>query len=150
MHDKHHGRIEAARRAVSKANFETDKAMMYAAAYFAVKDEVPITALTQPLNNPNFPYWIAFDKHTDIGKEVFIEAYSKINILPYNGMHLAFFLEGAICNDITTSPYWQLAKDWQMQKMGYTYSQANIIWDQLKPVIIELTNNKAEELKKQN
>ena len=31
--------------------------------------------------------------------------------------------------------------------MGYTYSQANIIWDQLKPVIIELTKKKAEELK---
>jgi len=41
----------------------------------------------------------------------------------------------------------QLAKDWQMEKMGYTYSQANIIWDQLKPVIIELTKKKAVELK---
>jgi hypothetical protein len=60
---------------------------------------------------------------------------------------LAFYLEGAICNDITTSSYWQLAKDWQMEKMGYTYSQANIIWDQLKPVIIELTKKQAEELK---
>ncbi|MCB9247736.1 MAG: hypothetical protein H6613_03960 [Ignavibacteriales bacterium] len=62
-------------------------------------------------------------------------------------MQLAFYLEGAICNDMTTSPYWQLAKDWQMQKMGYTYSQAHIIWEQLKPIIIELTKDKAIELK---
>ena len=34
-----------------------------------------------------------------------------------------------------------------MEKMGYAYSQANIIWDQLKPVIIELTKKKADELK---
>ncbi len=40
-----------------------------------------------------------------------------------------------------------LAKDWQMEKMGYTYSEAHVIWDQLKPVIIELTKKKAEELK---
>ena len=105
------------------------------------------TALAQHLNSPNFPYWVAFDKHTDAGKEIIIEACRRTNVLAYRGMQLAFYLEGAICNDITTSPYWQLAKDWQMERMGYTYSQANIIWDQLKPVIIELTKKKADELK---
>jgi hypothetical protein len=121
--------------------------MMYAAAYFAAKDEVPLTANAQPLNSPNFPYWVAFDKHTDYGREVISEAAQEIDIYPSRARQLAFYLEGAVCNAITNSPYWQLAKDWQMEKMGYTYSQANIIWDQLKPVMIELTKKKAEELK---
>jgi len=143
----HIGRINAAKATVTKANFETDKAMMYAAAYFAAKDEVPLTTNAQPLNSPNFPYWIAFDKHTDYGREVISEAAQKIDIYPSRARQLAFYLEGAVCNEITNSPYWQLAKDWQMEKMGYTYSQANIIWEQLKPVIIELTKKKVEELK---
>jgi len=143
----HVSRIEAARVLAPKVNFEADQAMFYAAAYFAAKDEVPLTANAQPLNNPNFPYWVAFDKHTDYGREVISEAAQKIDIYPSRARQLAFYFEGAICNDITTSPYWQLAKDWQMEKMGYTYSQANFIWDQLKPVIIELTKKKADELK---
>jgi hypothetical protein len=143
----HVSKIEAAKVLVPKASFDTDKAMMFAAAYFAAKDEVPLTANAKPQQSPDFPYWVAFDKHTDAGKEIIIEACRRTNVLAYRGMQLAFYLEGAICNDITTSPYWQLAKDWQMEKMGYTYSQAKIIWDQLKPVIIELTKKKAGELK---
>jgi hypothetical protein len=143
----HIGRINAAKAAVTKANFEADRAMMFAAAYFAAKDEVPLTANAKPQQSPEFPYWVAFDKHTDYGREVISEAAQKIDIYPSRARQLAFYLEGAICNDITISPYWQLAKDWRMEKMGYTYSQANIIWEQLKPVIIELTKKKAGELK---
>lgn len=143
----HISRIEAAKAAVIKANFETDKIMMIAAAYFSVKDLVPLTVQAQPQNNPDFPYWIAFDKHTDIGREMIIEAALQIDVLPHHAMQLAFYLEGAVCNDIATSPFWQLAKDWQMQKMGYTYSEANIIWERLKPIIIELTKDKVKELK---
>jgi hypothetical protein len=74
---RHVGRINAAKAAVTKANFEADKAMFYAAAYFAAKDEVPLVADAQPLNSPNFPYWVAFDKHTDYGREVISEAAQK-------------------------------------------------------------------------
>jgi len=143
----HIGRINAAKAAVTKANFDTDKLMMVAAAYFSAKDLLPLTAQAQPLNSPHFPYWIAFDKHTDYGREVISEAAQKIDIYPSRARQLAFYLEGAVCNEITNSPYWQLAKDWQMEKMGYTYSQAKIIWEQLKPVIIELTKKQADELK---
>jgi hypothetical protein len=120
---------------------------MIATAYFAAKDEVPLVADAQPQQSPDFPYWVAFDKHTDYGREVISEAAQKIDIYPSRAKQLAFYLEGAICNDITTSPYWQLAKDWQMEKMGYTYSEAHVIWNELRPVIIELTKMKADELK---
>lgn len=143
----HIGRIGAAQSAITKANFETDKVMMIAAAYFSAKDLVPLVTDAQPQNSPKSPYWIAFDKHTDIGRETIMEAAQQIDVLPHHAMQLSFYLEGSVCNDIATSPYWQLAKDWQMERMGYTYSQANIIWDQLKPLIIELTKKKAEELK---
>ena len=104
-------------------------------------------ASIQPQNNPDFPYWIAFDKHTDAGREIIIEAAQQINISPHHAMQLSFYLEGAVCNAITNSPFWQLAKDWQMERIGVTYSQANIMWERLKPIIIELTKDKAIELK---
>ena len=145
--NKHHGRIKAAKVAVSKANFETDKAMMFAAAYFAVKDEIPITTHVQPQQSKDFPYWIAYDKHTSEGKEIIIEACQKINIYASRGMQLAFYFEGALCNQLTASPYWHLSKDWQIENMGYTDTQADIIWNKLKPEIIELTKKRVEELR---
>jgi len=143
----HIGRIEAVKTAISKANFDTDKAMMCAAAYFAAKDTVPLTTQAQPLNSPDFPYWIAFDKHTDYGREVITEAAQEIDIYPSRARQLAFYLEGAKCNQMTASLYWYLAKGWQLHHMNYTPTQAEIAWSQLKPVIMELSKKKAGELK---
>ncbi|MBL1215791.1 MAG: hypothetical protein HND52_20655 [Ignavibacteriae bacterium] len=141
-------RIDAARAALPKANFETDKMMMFAAAYFAAKDLVPLTSLTTQQQNPgDFPYWIAFDKHTEIGREIIEAAAKEIDIYLSRAMRIAFYFEGTVCNEMTISPYWQLAKDWQIERMNYTYSKANMIWDQLKPIIIKKAQTEADELK---
>ncbi len=146
-YNKHHGRIESAKRAVTKCKFETDKAMIYAVAYFAIKDEVPKTVPAQPQHDPNFPYWVAIDKHTTIGKEAFIDAYKKIDLLAVRGQRIAFYLEGSKCNQIMNSPYWDLSKDWQLNRMGYTITQIHAKWNELKPILIELTKRRADEVK---
>ncbi|MFZ1290063.1 MAG: hypothetical protein WAR79_08230 [Melioribacteraceae bacterium] len=141
------GNIEQRNAIISVKNaIDNDKPMMFAAAYLRAKKIVPRTTQTQPQNNPNFPYWIAFDKHTEMGKFVISEACKKININPYVGMSLSFYLEGSLCNQMTISPYWQLAREWKMNQLKMTFTEANIIWNQLKPIIIELTKDKAKDL----
>ena len=130
-----------------KKTSTVDKAMIYAAEYFIEQKIVPRTAQTQPQNNPNFPYWIAFDKHTEIGRIIISDACNRINIDTYLGLILAFYLEGSLCNQMTISPYWQLAREYQINKLKITFTQAQIIWEKLKAIIIELTKEKADELK---
>lgn len=147
-YDKYHGRIESAKRAVTKAKFETDKAMMYAAAYFSVKDEVPSTTQAQPQNSPDFPYWIAIDKHTTYGREYIEEASMKIGILPRRGMRVAFYLGGSECNAVGNSPYWGLAKNWELGRMKeYTLPEIYAKWDELKPELIKISERKVDEIK---
>jgi hypothetical protein len=140
-------RVEAARKAVGKAGFDFDKAMMYAAAYLTLTEPVPVVQNTQPINDPDFPYWVAIDKHTDRGKEVYMEASKKIGIDYYDAMRIGFYLEGSVCNGIVDSPYWNVLAKWQIEKMGMTYSQAMDYWEKLKPIIIDLTKIDVEKLK---
>ncbi len=72
--------IETAFSASRKSVFPDDKAMMFAAAYLAVKYPVPETQVIEPNNDPNFPYWIAIDKHTGRGREIYIEACKEIEL----------------------------------------------------------------------
>jgi len=85
---------------------------MYVAAYFAAKDTVLLTVLAQAQKDPDFPYWIALDKHTFTGKDIIIYAGNEIDFSAHRGMLFAFYLEGETCSDMTESPYWQLPKDW--------------------------------------
>ena len=118
--------------------------MMFAAAYFSIKDEVPQLLTAEANRDKDFPYWIAIDKHTSVGKEVFIKADDKYST---RAGRLAFYFEGSLCNKITSSPFWELAKKWEVENMGYTFSQAHSRWNELKPKIVELTKVDAEELK---
>lgn len=147
-YDKYHGRIESAKKAVTKCKFETDKAMIYAAAYFAIKDEVPKTVPAQPQNDPNFPYWVAIDKHTTIGREAFIDTCQQVDLHPVAAQTIAFYLEGSRCNQIANSPYWDLAKKWAFDRMKDLTSQMIYTkWEELKPILIEFTRGSADEVK---
>ena len=145
---KHHGRIESAKKAITKAKFKTDKAMMYAAAYFSAKDEVPKTAPAQPQNSPNFPYWVAIDKHTNMGRVAFLDAYQMVDLLLVDAQTITFYLEGSKCNQIANSPYWDLAKQWNFDRMNdLTPQMIHAKWEEFKPVFIKLTKSRADEVR---
>lgn len=144
-YSKNKTRIEAAKSAIKKCKFKHDETMMYATAYFAVKDEVPQLQKTDANNDEYFPYWVVIDKHTSIGKEVLFEADDKYSV---RAGRLAFYFEGSLCNQVTSSPFWDLAKKWEIERMGYTFSQAHSRWSNLRPKIIELAEMDAKELKK--
>ncbi len=127
--------------AVSKANFDYDKALMYAAVCLILETEIPGTQLTEP-SNQEFPYWIAFDKHTEVGRAIIIKASHQINLDSYAGMQLAFLMEGSLCNGIIKSPYWNHFMNWKLDKLGSAVDR----WEELRNEIIELTNSRVEML----
>jgi len=132
-------RIEAARKAVSKAGFVHDKALMYAAACLALEEEIPSVSLADPIP---LPYWIAFDKHTEMGRSIITEASNNIGVDAYAGMQMAFLFEGSLCNQISDSPYWDLYVNWKINKLGVAVNN----WDELKAEIIRLSEDRAQSL----
>ncbi len=50
-----------------------DSSMMYAAAYLTVKYPIPEIRSMDPDNDKDFPFWIAVDKHTSAGREVYFK-----------------------------------------------------------------------------
>ena len=138
--------IETTFSASKRSILPEDKAMMFAAAYLAVKCPVPETQLIEPNNDPNFPYWIAIDKHTGRGREVYIEACKEIELDAYKGMQLGFYLEGSVVNQLQDSPYWEQLKQWHLEQLGYNYEQAAEIWEELKPRIINKSRTTVERM----
>ena len=135
---KHKRRIELAKEHVTKAVYATDKTQMFAAAYLCAKDLVPETKFTQPTYNQNFPYWVAFDKHTEYGK-IFIEKAAKEIGCDYNkAAKLAFYCAGSVTNQLMDSPYWGHIID-----IG---NDERKIWDELKPKLIYFTKDHAKAL----
>lgn len=141
-----YNRIESAVKATAKATFEHDKLLMFAASCLTAENQIPDTLFTQPNNDSNFPYWIAFDKHTTRGKEILIEASNKINLDSRFGMKLAFYFEGSICNQIVDSPYWTCLVNWEMRRMGFSIPKASQIWEELKQIVVDLTSPKIKLL----
>jgi hypothetical protein len=137
-------RIDAAERDIDKANFEGDKAMMLAAAYLALRYPIPETKFTNPNNDPDFPYWIAIDKHTSLGKSIYSQACQSINIWPTRGLKIGFYLEGSVVNQMANSPFWDLVKKWKMNQITYSIKDAEDIWNKLKPILIELSKKEVD------
>jgi hypothetical protein len=140
-------RIDAAESHMNKVG-DKEKVMMLAAVYLSVKYPIPATTFMNPNNNPNFPYWIALDKHTSIGLQIISDASKKINLQPYDGNQLAFYFPGTLCNKITDSSFFELAKRWQFKHMGFDCEQAKEKWLELRPLIIEMTKIDVEGILK--
>jgi hypothetical protein len=141
---KNKQRIDAAERDITRAVYDNDKVMMLAAAYLTVRYPVPKTQFTNPNNDPNFPYWIAIDKHTSIGKQIYSVACAKIKLNYDHGKKLGFYLEGGNVNQIMDSPFWGHIKDWQLKEMCYTLTKAQKDWHKLSQELRSMPWFKAE------
>lgn len=132
---KNKSRIDKAEKAISKLVYDEEKAMTYATAYFCIKDNIP-DVVEIPPNNSLFPYWVAIDKHTPDGRDIITTVAQKYKIRPDRLMWIAFFMEGSLCNKMTESPYWELAKLWKMKNMRLTIEEAEVIWENVKSDVI--------------
>ena len=141
---KNKQRIDAAERDIEVAEFDHDKVMMLAAAYLSIRYPIPDTKFTTPNNDPNFPYWIALDKHTAIGRNILLDACQKINLNYHTGKRLLFYLEGGKVNQINHSPFWDLLVNWQIDQMGYTLVDAKKVLNQLEQQLTSMKWMQAE------
>lgn len=139
-------RIERAKKDVNKKTISEDSSMMYASAYLAVKYPIPETKEIEPNNNPNFPYWVAVDKHTSIGREIYLEACRQIDLMPATGWHLGFYLEGGLCNKVIESPFWDHEVNWYLNHIHLTMEEAQELWNRLKPTLIDLTKDTVDKM----
>jgi hypothetical protein len=140
-------RINAARDAVKRASFGGDKAVMYASAYLALNGNIPQVNPAQQTQPVEFPYWVAFDKHTDVGKAAIAKAAEGVGLDMFRGFRLAFYLEGSTCNQISDSPYWAELARWEIYRMdGMKVTQALDYWEKMKPIIIDETKADVEKL----
>lgn len=142
-YDAQEFRVHAAKKALSRAKFPDDKAIIYAAAYLAVAETVPEVQATQPIHNPNFPYWIAFDKHTADGKLILRMVADKLSLTIHDVMRLTFYKAGVICNQVNNSPYFDMLLKWRDKQMETVLPR----WNEVEQEIIRLTKGEAEQLK---
>ncbi|MEO8231484.1 MAG: hypothetical protein ABI638_04335 [Ignavibacteriota bacterium] len=112
---------------------------MFAAAYLSVNYPIPPVIEIEPNNNPNFQSWTAVDMHTTEGREIMYKAYDKISLLSKQGEFITFYFAGALCNKVQPMSFFQLMKEYKIERMGYTRDQAIGIWNQLRPLIIQMS-----------
>lgn len=140
-------RIESAQKALPKAKFPDDKAMMYAAARLAIKEKVPEVETIQPITTPNFPYWVAFDKHTEDGKWILQLVAERLNMNAHAVGRMTFYFAGVVCNNVTNSPFYDLLVQWRYKQMEREDKDYLKKWNDVEALIIELTKDDVEKLK---
>lgn len=147
LNDKQKILVEKADKGFRKAGWPWDRAFAQAAAYLAIKGDIPETIYVEPKSEKDFPIWVAIDKHTQQGKAAIRESAKRINFNANKALWLAFYFESAKCNEIKFSPWWEREINWRMKKLELTYEEGKEIWEQLKPTVIELLKDESEKLK---
>jgi len=139
LYSKHQQRIEAARQAMKRS--WDDRAIMFAAAYLSITYPIPPVLEIEPNNNPNFPFWVAIDKHTSEGKQIIRTACEKIDLPSKRGEFLTFYFAGALCNKVQDMPFFKLMKEYKVERMGYTQDEVKAFWLKLRPQIIQMSKD---------
>lgn len=147
LDDKRKKIVENADKGFRKAGWPWDRAFAQAAAYLAITDEIPRTEYIETKSIKEFPYWVGIDKHTQEGKQAIREAAKQISFNANKALWLAFYFESAKCNEIKNSPWWDREISWRMKKLELTKKEGENIWEQLKPIVIELLKTESEKLK---
>ena len=128
------------------AGLPHDKAVVQAAAYLSVTSQLPdITAGQAP--DPKFPYWIVFDNHTVVGRQVLRDIARDLHIPLQQLEWTYFYFEGAKTNGAITSKWWDLYCNWQFSKIDLAANEAHLLWDPAKAQVMEALAQESRQLK---
>jgi 16S rRNA G966 N2-methylase RsmD len=139
--------VEKADKGFRKAGWPWDRAFAQAAAYLAISTQIPEIQYTQASSTEDFPFWVGIDKHTQEGKKAIREAAKRIGFNANKALWLAFYFESVKCNALYYSPWWEKEIAWRMKKIGLAITEANAIWEKMRPILIELLTKEAINLK---
>jgi hypothetical protein len=124
-----------------------DKAVIKAAAYLSVTDDIPKINELEPADQ-KFPYWIAFDKHTLVGQRVLRDIARDLHI-PLSQLEWTYFyFEGALTNGEIPSKWWDKHCEWHFRKIGLPATEAHLLWEPAKPQIIDALTEESRQLHK--
>jgi hypothetical protein len=139
--------VENAIKGSKRAGWPWDKAFAYAAGLLAVDDVVPkLNEIAIETDEP-FPFWIAIDKHTQLGKETIKRVAKEMSIDANTALWLSFYFESAVCSELSYSPWWEREKAWRMSKLGIDLEHALMTWVTMRPMVEDYLAIEAEELR---
>ena len=101
---------------------------------------------TQP-TYPEFPIWVAFDRHTGLGGDAIIKAARAIGVDTSDALWIAFYIEGSKCSNLTPSPWWDKYLQCRYYAHKISPEEAVNTWNRLAPVIQELLKARVEHIK---
>jgi hypothetical protein len=139
--------IHSARRYLTAATWEWDKACILAGALLATLAELPtIEHGGMPLEE--FPYWVALDKHTPEGKAVLSDVAKEIKSSYRRLIWANFYCESARVNRLLFSPWWDAERTWRLRRAGLSWDEAEELWSRAAPLIRQRLEEKAAALRK--
>ncbi len=138
--------VENARRFRAEGSIR-DRAVIQAAAYLAVIGTIPPATQLPPPSEP-FPYWIAFDRHTPEGRLVLRDVARDLHLAPPQLEWSYFYFEGSKTNGEIPSKWWDLNCRRRFNKVGLPPEEAHLLWDPVRPQIMEALNGYSRDLQK--
>ena len=131
--------VDNARYAFSEDGTPWDQAFKLAAGYLAVTSEIPETNENSAhiCLEDGFPFWIAIDKHTDLGRSILKTVASNLAMDPVVLGELFFYFAGVSENELTPSFWWQRELDWRFKRLGMIPTEAEKTWQNAAPVLHE-------------
>ncbi len=128
------------------AGLPHNKAVMQAAAYLTATGQLPdLTEGQAP--DPKFPYWIVFDNHTVVGRQVLRDIARDLHIPLLQLEWTYFYFEGAKTNGANSSKWWDLYCNWQFNKIDLAANEAHLLWDPAKVQVMEALAQESRQLK---
>lgn len=139
--------LEKAESGFKLAGWPWDKAFAIASAYLFVTDDAPVLTTFNSLPPVNFPFWVAIDKHTSVGKKALAKCAEKFNLDKTTLGWIQFYLESAKCANLQPSPWWEREKSWRLETEGVGRGKAETIWRDSSSFLHELLASQETALK---
>jgi hypothetical protein len=127
------------------AGLPRDRAVIQAAAYLAVTDEIPPIAELRHFDL-SFPYWVALDLHTRQGKRVLRDISRDLQIPLQQLEWCMFYHEGTATNATLPSQWWQRCCEWQFKKVGLPADESHLIWEPVRSHVIDALSHDSRQL----
>ena len=129
-----------------KAGLPHDQAVIQAAAYLTVTDQLPKIEAGQP-SDQKFPYWLVFDNHTPEGRRVLHDIARDLHISLPQLEWTYFYFEGARTNAEISSKWWDRYCQWHFKKVELPANEAHLLWDPAKVQVMEGLMAEGRQLK---
>jgi hypothetical protein len=139
--------VNSAHNAFRKGGWPWDRAFMQAAAYLAVTTTIPDPRRAKT-ESGSFPYWVALDKHTPAGKQAIRQAAKELGVASQQALWLSFYFESVLANEVEPSYWWSREVQWRLGRIGLTYDEGKALWNKLRPLVVELLQDKAGDLER--